>query len=394
MNSAPILLLATIFTVGFAENVIKIPLYRMQTPRQTYREQGLSLWALVKKYEALGTYVMNIGAPEPLTNYMDAQYYGPITIGTPGQPFNVIFDTGSSNLWVPSKHCKITDIACLLHKKYDSSSSSTYKKNGTSFAIQYGTGSLTGILSTDTVTVAGLAVKDQTFAEALTQPGATFIAAKFDGIMGMGYKEISVDGVVPVFYNMVAQKLVAKPVFSFYLNRNASSRTGGELTLGGVDSSKYTGDFTFVDVTTKGYWQFKMDGVAVQGNSFCRNGCQAIADTGTSLLTGPTQEIAALNKLIGATPINPQEYTVDCKKIPTMPNVVFQIGGKTFHLTPKEYVLQISQHGLTQCLSGFSGMDVPPPRGPLWILGDVFLGPFYTQFDMGNNRIGFATTKQ
>ncbi|KAJ1735946.1 aspartic proteinase precursor [Coemansia biformis] len=322
----------------------------------------------------------------PISNFMNAQYYGEIDIGTPPQTFSVVFDTGSSNLWVPSTEC--SSIACFFHRKYDHSQSSSYAKNGTDFAIRYGTGSLEGYLSQDTLSVGGVNIDSQQFAEATKEPGLTFAFGRFDGIFGLGYDTISVKGVVPPFYHMVNRKLVDEPVFSFYLS-DAAKGGDGEMVLGGYNPDHFEGDLKWAKVRRRGYWEVDLESALFGDEEFELANTGAAIDTGSSLLVLPTMLADMLNKKIGAKKNFAGQYTLDCATVPSLPPFTLKFGGVKYALSAEDYVLNVQG----QCISGFMGMDIPEPLGPIWIIGDVFLRKFYTVYDLGNDRVGFAKAR-
>lgn len=332
--------------------------------------------------------------PEPLSNFADTQYYGEIGLGTPAQKFNVIFDTGSSNLWVPSKKINEKGIA-ETHPLYDSSKSSSYAPDGREINIQYGTGYMDGYLSRDSLNVANVVVRKQTFGEATDLAADVFGNAKFDGILGMGFRRIAEDSVETPFENMVAQGLVPKPVFSFYLNRDQTASPGGEIIFGGVDEKYVSGEISYTPLKEETYWLFEMDGIQVDvakdGFKYKVAGKSlAIADTGTSLIMGPMNLALIINEKLSAKYDEDGGffYFPDCN-VTDLPDIVFKISGKEFPLKPDQYILRdVGDDGQTICLSGITGGDIG-----FWILGDVFIGPYYTVFDYGQRRIGFAHTK-
>ncbi|KAI9797990.1 MAG: Vacuolar protease A [Piccolia ochrophora] len=326
------------------------------------------------------------GHPVPVNNFLNAQYFADIEIGTPPQEFKVVLDTGSSNLWVPSAECG--SIACYLHKKYQSSDSSSYKKNGTSFEIRYGSGSLSGFVSQDTVKIGDLEIKKQDFAEATSEPGLAFAFGRFDGILGLGYDTISVNKIVPPFYNMLDQDLLDEPVFSFYLgDTNNGEDDVSEAIFGGVDEDHYTGKMTKLPLRRKAYWEVELDTIHFGGDSAELDNTGVILDTGTSLIALPSTLAELLNKEIGAKKSYNGQYTVECEKRKELPDLTFTLSGTNFTITSYDYILEVQG----SCISAFMGMDFP--GDPLAILGDAFLRKWYSVYDLGNNAVGLAKAK-
>ncbi|XP_063164660.1 cathepsin E-like [Candoia aspera] len=392
-------LLVTLVYMPFITALTRIPLVQFNSIRHVLRKRGEleQFWrdnlpeSFARKYYRCfpSDTLLSMGtAKEKLHDYMNAQYYGEVSIGTPPQKFTVVFDTGSADFWVPSAYC-ISD-ACEIHQKFKSFLSHSYKYGGQQFSLRYGTGHLMGISSKDIVRISNISIAAQGFGESVFEPGTTFISAHFDGVLGLAYPPLSVVEALPVFDNMMQQHLVEEPVFSFLLNRDGFE-DGSELIFGGIDHSLYTGPVHWVPVTRKDYWQIPIDNVKIQGQIIaCKNGCEAMVDSGTSLITGPFQDIKKLQAKVGAVPSSSGEFLVNCRRLSSLPPISFTIGQKEFQLTAQQYIIKENSREEALCFSGFQPLDLITNEAPMWILGDVFMSAFYCVFDRGNDRVGFA----
>lgn len=350
------------------------------------RRAQMALKAASPKVKDTGDIVVN--------DYSNAQYYGEISLGTPAQNFQVIFDTGSSNLWVAGSQC---DSSCRPHPEYASADSSTYQVNGTLFEVVYGSGACTGYLSTDTLNWGGLEVPKQTFAEVTDASGmgVGYKIGHFDGILGLAFDELAVcdfpyvpDCVQTPFSRMIDMGMLDAPMFAFYLGtlKNNVDPVGyaGELTLGGVDDKYYTGDIAWVPLKSADYWRIDMDSITVNGNDVTDPSSRvAIVDSGTSLLVGPVDAVSNIASSLNATANFAGEYFVDCDA--TLPTMVVTIAGAAYEFEGSDLILESGG----QCLLLLMSIDLTG-TGVDWILGDVFMRKYYSVFDYSNQRVGFA----
>nr|AAS72876.1 aspartyl protease [Triatoma infestans] len=371
-----------------SQSYYHVPLYKMYKSPRSVEEPQREL----KDYkDSLRMYPMlkKIGR-EILRNSLNTQYYGNVTLGTPPQELTVVFDTGSANLWVPLANCP--SFACIIHNTYDHKQSSTYQPNGKALRINYGTGSITGEMSSDVLQIGDLQVKNQLFGEAPQVSNSPFGRSKADGILGLAFPPIAKGQAIPPFFNMIDQGLLDKPVFSVYLNRNPDEEVGGEIIFGGVDEKRFNKEsLTTVPLTNPTYWMFKMDEVSTSGTngkSWCQNGCRATADTGTSFIVGPTKEVAEIMEFLDAQVLQGVGY-VPCDELHKLPDITFHLNGKGYTLKAEDYVLEMTEAGEKACIVGFASLPQP-----FWILGDVFLGKYYTIFNVEDRTVSFASLKQ
>lgn len=323
----------------------------------------------------------------PLSNYYDSQFFGIVHLGTPPQPFDVIFDTATANLWVPSRRCK--SAACEGKAMYNASQSSSFYEDGATFSVHYGTAVVQGVISKDTLNVGGINVPEQDFGEAAKVFGSVFREARFDGVFGLAFDNIAAGGMLSPLSNLMADKALYRPMFSLWLNgTEEGDGRAGELILGGVDRNRFDGAVAFAPVIRKGYWEVTLQRVWVGGEKMAMRRSAAIA-SGSTLIIAPEEDAHRIHRALRMTKTEDGRHVIPCGEAASLPNISLGIGSANLTLTPADYI--VNWHG--ECMSAIVGNDIYSPTGPIWVLGTSFLRAYYTIFDMARSRVGFARSK-
>ncbi|KAK4521973.1 uncharacterized protein ATC70_004512 [Mucor velutinosus] len=354
---------------------------------------------------------------------MRTEYMATVHIGTPAQTFNVILDTGSSDLWVPSKTCS-KDLC--PYNAFDPKQSSTYKDLDQAFDISYGTAYAIGEYGSDVVALTGVTVTNQQFAIVNETkglyPSTTGSATQPDGILGLGYPGLTTGGsnYNPLLFSMVEQKLIPKPVFSFSMGgKMANIGLTGELTLGGANPDRYSGDIEYVPVIPESqndlyeWWQSYGQGITVvsgngtvAANIQLKQGRLTVFDSGTTL-TYVDMSFAKkiLNSITGQTSFrvtpNAGIFVMDCKYKSSAARVQLALSHGTKNVIDKSpLIIDVPASSLvipldtediaTAKICGWG--IVGTADNSEFLIGQSLLRNTYLTFDMEKNQIGFSAS--
>ncbi|KAJ2737490.1 aspartic proteinase precursor [Coemansia sp. Cherry 401B] len=316
-------------------------------------------------------------------------YYGTIELGTPPQRFRVVFDTGSSDFWIPSIECD--SAACETHSRFKHANSSSYVTSHVPFSLNYGSGGLIGQVGADTLRIGDADVPGVHVGLA-THMSRFFRTARFDGVFGLGFPGLTRIQSQPPLYAMVQAGLLEKPIFSFWVREGHDGQhAGGEVVLGGVNPQRLEGVARVLPIVRKMYWEVELNGLLIGEMPVPSISSQtAIIDTGTSLIVLPATDADAVNQFLGAVPLFDEYglYAIDCHKA-RKPPVKFMLAGEPFALEPSHYILPV---GRGRCVSAFAAST--SPELSRWVIGNSFLRAWHTTFDVENFEIKLAKAVQ
>ncbi|KAJ7782498.1 acid protease [Mycena maculata] len=333
----------------------------------------------------------------------DSSYFGTVDIGTPPQSFDVVLDTGSSDLWVASSSCTTCSSNTPVYNP--GQSSSFVQESTAATTISYGSGEVLGAVSQETVSMGNFSLTNQGFL-VTQQTTANLLTGSVSGIMGLAFGAISSTQTVPFWQGLISSNQLASPVMSFWLSRFrgtkfAEEEPGGAFTLGGTNASLFTGNIDFRPMSggsTPTFWLLSVTAVNVQGSAITvPTGDSALAaiDTGTTLIGGPSDAVAAIWAAVpGSTIVGdsmPGFYEFPCS---TTVSVSMSFGGEVWPIDPTD--LNIGEGtSPSSCLGGIfdltQGSDITASPGtPTWVVGDTFMKNVYTVFQESPLQIGFA----
>ncbi|RDX47907.1 acid protease [Lentinus brumalis] len=323
-------------------------------------------------------------AKMPLTDdmqgSMDVLYKGPIELGTPPQPLYVQIDTGSADLWVP---CKCRN---CINDQFKSRQSSTYNGSSAECSMNYATGSASGVVAQEVVSIGDMTVKNQTFC-AVHEVSEDLNDEDISGILGLAYGAIAALAGLTVFESLLEQKKVSASVFGVHLTRHLPD--GSELCLGGADLTKATGPISWIPVVSRTYWSVRTDGVSIDESQTVSMDLTAIIDTGASLMYLPAEFARAVYALIPGSAITLQ-YGGEFWSYPCNATVSPKLwmGGQPYAMHPSDFNLGRMDSDPTMCIGSIVPMDTSLGEG-LCILGDAWLKSWYAVFDYAG-RVGLA----
>ena len=255
---------------------------------------------------------------------------------------------------------------------------------------------------TDTVKIGTTTVTGQAVELASTISAQFQQDADNDGLVGLSFDVGNT--VTPVkqktfFTN--AKPTLAAPLFTVNLKKGAP----GSYDFGFIDSTKYTGAITYVNVNTgNGFWEFTSNGYAVGSGAFTSTSIDAIADTGTSLLYLPTAVVSAYYAQVTGASYNTAQggYTFPCSA--TLPSITIGIGSYRA-VVPGSYIIYAPVSGSSEfgghfrtwgrsfannIAACFGGIQRNTDIG-FSILGDIFLKSQFVVFSgAATPQLGFA----